>query len=387
MAQVSGHCDEKFQAVQKLLQTFLETGDELGASLTVNLDGQNVIDLWGGHTDESKTQPWQHNTIVILNSTTKAVTALAALILIDRGLLDPYAKVSQYWPEFAANGKEDIEVRHILSHTSGLTGWDEKVSLDDLRDFEESVAKLAKQAPWWTPGTASGYHALTYGFLVGKLVRQTTGKTLKQFIAEEIAGPLNADFQLGAEEKDWPRIAKLVSARATGPPPSAKVGRLAGKVFANPRMVNGFSETPEWRKAEIGSGNGHGNANGLARILSAVSLGGVVDGRRILSPETIDLIFKEQANGEDLVTGETLRFGIGYGLTGKNTSLQWLPEGRICLWGGYGGSIIIMDLDRRLTISYAMNKLSNVGLGSERTKAYVKAVYSALGVDLDGNGT
>jgi CubicO group peptidase (beta-lactamase class C family) len=384
MAQVSGHCDERFQTVQKLFQDFLESGDELGASITINLDGQNVVDIWGGFTDESKTQPWQRDTIVVVNSTTKALTALAALILIDRGLLDPYSKVSQYWPEFATNGKEDIEVRHILSHTSGVAGWDEKVTIDDVRDFEESAAKLAKQAPWWTPGTASGYHAFTYGFLVGKLVRLTTGKTLTQFVAEEIAGPLNADFQIGAVEKDWPRIAKLVSARASGPP-SAEVGRLAAKVFGNPPMTGGFSETPQWRKAEIGSGNGHGNAKGIARILSAISLGGVVDGKKVLSPETIDLIFKEQSNGEDLVTGDTLRFGIGYGLTGRNTYLSWLPEGRICLWGGYGGSIIIMDLDRRLTISYAMNKLSNVGIGSERTKAYVKAVYLALGVDLGGN--
>ncbi|KAM3078080.1 hypothetical protein ACMFMG_002617 [Clarireedia jacksonii] len=379
MAQVSGHCDEKFQAVQKLFQKFLEDGDELGASITVNLDGQNVVDIWGGYTDESKTQLWQRDTIVLVMSTTKAITALAALVLIDRGLLNPYSKVSQYWPEFAANGKGDIEVRHILSHTSGVAGWDERVTHDDLRNFEESAAKLAKQAPWWTPGTASGYHSVTYGFLVGKLVRQTTGKTLTQFVAEEIAGPLNADFQIGAAEKDWPRIAKLVFPKTAGPP-SVKVGRLAAKVFANPPMVAGFAETPEWRKAEIGSGNGHGNANGVARILSAISLGGVVNGRKLLSPETIDLIFKEQSNGEDLVTGETFRFGIGYGLTGKNTNLHWLPEGHICLWGGYGGSIIIMDLDRRLTIS-------NVGIGSERTKAYVKAVYSALGVDLDGNGS
>jgi len=376
MAQVQGYCDARFKDVQQLLQDFITSGEEVGASIAVNINGGNVVDIWGEYADEDQCHPWEKDTVVNLFSTTKTVTALAALMLIDRGQLDIDANVSQYWPEFAANGKQDVKVRHVLSHRSGLSGWEETMTLDSICDSEKAASMLAGQAPWWTPGTASGYHSFTWGFLIGELVRRITGKTLKQFINEEIAAPLGAEFQLGVLEKDLPRLADIIPFTPGEEVPKLEPDSVAAKTFANP---------PADPKMANSAANGHGNARSVARILSAITLGGEVDGIRLLSSKTVDLIFQEQGHGVDLVVGIPLLFGVGYGITGDGETFvdDWIPRGRVCYWGGWGGwggSIVIMDLDRKVTIAYAMNKMENVGLGSTRTKMYVKAIYQALDV-------
>lgn len=209
--------------------------------------------------------------------------------------------------------------------------------MEDVCDPVKSTPPMAKQKPWWEPGTQSGYHALNQGHLAGELIRRVTGKSLKQFIAEEVAGPLGADFQLGAAEKDWPRISTLIAP----PPLTSQVGAAAAdaesvamKALTDPSPSVPFAFTPEWRAGEVGAANGHSNARALAKILSTVTLGGEVDGVKLLSPSTIDLIFKEQTNGWDLVLGKPLRFGIGYGLPLKET-IPWMPDGRVCFWGGW----------------------------------------------------
>jgi CubicO group peptidase (beta-lactamase class C family) len=300
-------------------------------------------------------------------------------MLVDRGLLDVDENVSKYWPEFGVNGKEDIKVRHFLSHTSGISGWDDQMTIEDIYDFEKSTAKLAQQSPWWTPGTASGYQVITMGHLLGELVRRTAGKTLKQFVAEDIAGPLNADFQIGALEMDWRRIAMVVPPPGPTDLPMFEPNSIPAKSLTNPVVDANFANTSTWRQAEIGSANGHGNANAIARICSTITLGGKVDGIH-LSQKTIDLIFKEQARGNDLVLGVPIRFGIGFGLVGDGDTFvdDWMPSGRVCFWGGWGGSFVIMDLDRHVTMSYTMNKMSTAALGSDLGKAYVRTTYAAL---------
>jgi CubicO group peptidase (beta-lactamase class C family) len=379
------YIDPRFSEVQNLLKDFVDSGEELGASIAVNFDGKTVVDIWGGYKTQDKSEPWTQDTIVNVFSTTKTICALVALILVDRGLLDINEKVCKYWPKFAANGKEDIEVRHILSHTSGLSGWEIPMTLDDLCGFEATAAKLADQGPWWDPGSASGYHSWTYGFLIGKLVRLTTGKSLKEFVVQEVAGPLGVDFEIGCSEQNWSRISPLVfpappegQKDTTPAPPAVDESSIPAKTFGNPALDPSFINTHKWREAELGSANGHGSALSVATILSSISLGGLVKGVCLLSQKTIDLIFQEQSKGIDLVTGMNVQFGVGFALAGRNTDLDWLPNGRVCTWGGYGGSIGIMDLDRRLTISYTMNKLDDVGVGSARTKAYVKAIYNAI---------
>ena len=318
------------------------------------------------------------DTITNVWSSTKTVTSLAALMLVDRGELDVDAPVAKYWPEFAANGKQDVLVRHLLSHASGVSGLDQPAVVADLYDWEQATSRMAAQAPWWEPGTASGYHALNFGHLVGEVVRRISGQTLKQFVAEEIAGPLGADFQIGAAESDWGRIANVVP-----PPPlpfdlaALGLDSPAVKTLTGPPVAAEEANTPGWRRADIGAANGHGNARSVARVMSVVARGGEVGGVRLLSPETTELIFREQLNGIDVVLGIPLRFGIGYGLPRPDV-LPYIPDEKICFWGGWGGSMIIMDVGRRMTISYMMNKMGSGIVGSERSAEYGKAIYDAV---------
>lgn len=380
MTSVKGFCDARFGKLKQLITDFLSSGDEVGMSLTVNIDGQNLVDIWAGRVEKGEeAQDWQRDTIVNIFSSGKTIASFAVLLLIDRGLVDPDASVANYWPEFAQNGKQNILVRHIISHTSGLSGWNSERTLESLYDWKDAVQELETQAPWWEPGTASGYHSLTMGFLVGELVRRVTGKTYKQFVEEEISSPLGADFQIGVRDEDITRVSDVIAPPPPlESPPQLEPGSIAARTMSNPPFDLSSVNTKEWRQADLGAANAHSNSAGLARILSVLSLGGRVDGRQILSSKTIDLIFQEQANGMDQVVGMPLRFGMGYGITGGVSALDWLPVGRCCFWGGLGGSMVICDLDRRLTITYAMKKLGPVGLGGERAETYVKAIYSAM---------
>jgi CubicO group peptidase (beta-lactamase class C family) len=373
--EVHGSCTEQFEPVREALREQLALGEELGASVYVDLDGEPALDVWGGHRDPGRTLPWQHDTITNVWSSTKTVTSLATLMLVDRGLIDVHAPVAEYWPEFAAGGKQGVLVRHLLAHTSGVSGWEQPVTVEDIYDWDTSCARLAAQAPWWEPGSASGYHALSMGHLLGEVIRRVTGKTLRQFVAEEIAGPLGADFQIGAREQDRSRIADVVA-----PPPLPfdlaaldPAGPMV-KTLTGPAPDATVANSAGWRGADIGGANGHGNARSVARLLSAIALDGEVDGVRLLSPKTIDLIFEEQANGVDLVLGQPLRWGIGFALP-RRDSLPYIPEGRVCFWGGWGGSMIVMDLDRRMTVAYMMNRMGAGTIGSARSEIYVRAVY------------
>ncbi len=379
MAEVSGTYDARFEPVRAALAEQLDSGNDLGASIHVDVDGQAVVDIWGGWRDAEHASPWTEDTITNVWSTTKTVTNLAALMLADRGLLDPFAPVARYWPEFAENGKERIEVRHLMSHTSGVSGWEAPFVIEDMYDWELSTSRLAAQKPWWEPGTASGYHANNQGHLLGELVRRVTGQPLKAFVASEIAGPLGADFQIGAAQADWGRIAPVVP-----PPPlpfdleSLDPDSPVFKTFTGPAADASAANTPAWRQADMGALNGHANARSVARILRVLALGGTANGVRLLSPDTIGLIFTEQSHGIDLVLGVPIRFGIGYALP-ETQSVPYVPQGRACYWGGWGGSVILADTDSRTTISYMMNKMGPGIIGSDRSEVYVRTILDCLG--------
>jgi CubicO group peptidase (beta-lactamase class C family) len=376
---VHGHADARFDKVAEALGEELAGGAELGAAIAVDIDGESVLDVWGGYADAAKTVPWGKDTIVNVWSSTKTVTSLAALVLADRGLLDLDAPVAQYWPEFAANGKQDVRVRHLLSHTSGVAGWQEPMTIDDLFDWEKATSRLAAQAPWWKPGTASGYQALNFGFLVGELVRRTAGTTLKDFVRDEIARPLDADFQIGAEFNDAGRIAELI------PPPPLDIPFDAlpednpmRKTLTNPAPEATIAHTAQWRKADLGAVNGHANARSLARMLSPISLGGKANGVELLSATTIERIFDVQSHGPDLVLLAPLKMGIGYGLSTPQV-IPFLPaDETVCFWGGWGGSMVLINPGRRTTATYVMNKMGQGTLGNERTARYAKLIYEAL---------
>jgi CubicO group peptidase (beta-lactamase class C family) len=377
MAEVHGTCDDRFAGVRDALATQLD-GEELGASIAVDVDGETVVDLWGGYRDEARTTPWTQDTIVNVWSTTKTITNLAMLTLVEKGQLDVHAPVADYWPEFHARGKEDVRVRHLMSHTSGVAGWDPPFTVEDMYDWELSTSRLAAQAPWWEPGTASGYHANNQGHLLGEVLRRIDGRPLKQYVAEELAGPLGADFQIGARPADEGRIAPVV------PPPPLPIdlstldpASPVFRCFTGPVADAAKANTPEWRAADMGALNGHSNARGVLDLMRVVSLFGEAGGVRLLSDKTLDLIFDVQADGIDLVLGVPFRFGIGFGLS-PSAAVPYLPEGRVCFWGGWGGSMIVMDLDRRVTTSYMMNRMAPGIVGSPRAEAYLDAVYAAL---------
>ncbi|HTM83747.1 MAG TPA: serine hydrolase domain-containing protein [Mycobacterium sp.] len=375
---IHGHCDVRFHAIRDALAQSIAGGEETGASIAVDIDGELVVDIWGGHTDAARTTAWSEDTIVNAWSSTKTVTALAGLMLIDRGLVSADAPVVTYWPEFAANGKQNIEFRHLLTHTSGLSGWEQPFPTEDIYDWDKSTAALAGQAPWWEPGTASGYHALTYGHLIGEVLRRVTGKTLKEFVADEIAGPLGADFQIGARPQDDHRIAEIIPADEPLDLPFDQLSEPALKTFMGAPLPD-IANTAGWRAADIGAANGHGNARALARILSAISLGGTVNGVQLLRPETIERIFEVQCDGPDVVLlGHPLRWGLGFGLP-QHETFPYIPDEKICFWGGWGGSWETINPDRRATFAYVMNKMGPGIEGSARTARYATLFYQALG--------
>lgn len=356
----------RFESVRALVQESLEVGDEVGVSLCAILDGDVVVDLWGGVADEQTGSPWQRDTIVNTFSITKTMVALVALVLIDRGELDPDAPVARYWPEFAAAGKADVLVRHLLGHTSGLAGWQTRVTVDDVCDVQRTTDLLASQEPWWCPGDGSGYHAMTFGHLIGEIVRRITGTSLGRFFATELADPLGADYFIGTPAEADPRVARLV------PPPvsSADWSRVPPdsvmrKALLNPVVDVSKMATRQWRAAELGAMNGHGNARSVARIQSLVS-------HQKLST---DRIFEVQSDSVDRVLAVGLRFGLGYALPGREIPL---PGERVCWWSGYGGSLVINDLDRRLTIAFVMNKMAAGLMSLARATRYVNAIYSEV---------
>ncbi|TGO06836.1 hypothetical protein BTUL_0457g00010 [Botrytis tulipae] len=282
---IHGYADPKSTELLEVFQDYLKTGEELGASIVVNMDGENVVDVWGGFRTQDKTENWEHDTIFSFFSTKKTICALALIILIDRGILNISDKCYK-----ARKTRTMMEAR--------ISIW---LSCVDLRVSRRPI------------------------------VRKTTGKTLKDLVANEIAGALGVDFEIGASAKNCHRISPLVFPASKASLAQTDTSSISAKTFVNPPLDPSVVDSPDWREAEFGSGNGYGNVLSIATILSCISLGGEANGVRLLLNETIDLIFQEQSKEIDLVTGQNLRFGIGFGLSGNDTELKWLPEGRVCM--------------------------------------------------------
>ncbi|KAL2823800.1 beta-lactamase/transpeptidase-like protein [Aspergillus cavernicola] len=392
MTTVQGHCDPRFSALRDIFSQHLSSGNELGASICVSINGTPVIDLWGGHANPARTQPWGKDTIAPVWSISKTISALAVLLLIDRGLLHPDDPVAKHWPAFNTPDKRGVLVRHCLSHSSALPSWDPPISAEELFDTPLATEKLISQKPWWEPGTASGYHLISQGLLLGGIVERVSGKSLPEFIRDELALPRTADFHLGIQdETEWARIAEMVVPPPISPADSLKSAGGGGGASIAMRAMMGcplkaeYTLTPEFRRSGIGSIGGFSNARGFNRILNILTLGGEVDGKRFLDRATVDLIFQTQSEGRDLVLGSRLKIGMGFGLV--NGSLDWMPaSGKVCFWGGWGGSMAVMDLDRKVTFTYAMNRMENGTLGNQRAQDYFKAVYAVLEAEAGAEG-
>lgn len=372
---VQGLTHDRYEDVRAVFEGNLASGEDLGASFCAVVHGQPVVDLWGGWADPARTRAWEKDTLVNVYSTTKTMAALTALLLADRGELDFDAPVAKYWPEFAANGKAGVKVSHLMSHSSGLSGWKEPITLDDVYDWEKSTSLLAAQAPYWEPGTASGYHALTQGHLVGEVVRRIAGKSLGTVFREEIAQPLGADFHIGLPASEDGRVAELIP-----PPPGQAIGDGAGSeliknMATNPPIDVHATRTRPWRGAEIPAAGGTGNARSVAMVQSVLSNGGVGgNGKRILSEAGCRKALEVQIEGTDLILGIPVRFGLGFGLGGGAVPL---PNPNCLYWGGYGGSLVINDLDAGTTFAYAMNKMAGTTTGDMRAFGLCMAMWGA----------
>ncbi|NHJ22771.1 MAG: class A beta-lactamase-related serine hydrolase, partial [Candidatus Lokiarchaeota archaeon] len=372
--EVKGYCDERFVSAKRAFEKNFALGLEVGASFAVLLNGESVVDLWGGFSDPAKTKPWERDTIVNVFSTTKVIAALCLHILVDRGLIDVEAPVCEYWPEFAEANKENVLVKHLLSHSAGLPGFDQEIPIEALYEWDRIIKLLEKQKSWWNPGSKIGYHMITFGYLVGELVRRITGKSLGEFFRDEISVPLNIDFHIGLPESLDSRTAMIIPPQKVFAKWQIFLVKLLFKkttrVYFNPNLENVDFNSRAWRNAEIPASNGHGNARSIAQVGSILACGGYYNKKRVLSESTVEKAIKPQICGRDVIMlYRPAKFGLGLGLLDGKFFLGPRSFG----WGGAGGSLCVMDLEKRLSIGYAMNKMHMKG-EDPRTEPIFKAV-------------
>jgi len=385
MAEIHGTVAPGFDAVRTAFENNFETQGDVGASVAITVGGEFVVDLWGGTAtfdgpDDDAGVPgverdWQEDTIINVWSTTKTMAALSTLILADRGKLDLYEPIATYWPEFAAGGKEAVATRHVLSHTAGLSGWDEPLQVTDLLDHDKLVGLHAAQAPWWEPGSQSGYHAISQGYLLGEIVKRVDGRSLGTFFADEVAGPLGADFHIGTPESCDPRVARVIPPSTGLEAPDDDPTSIAMRTLTNPAVGAEFSWRKDWRRAEIPAAGGHGNARSVALCHTPTACGGTARGVTLLSDEGVARIFDVQYEGPDLILPLPLKMGMGFGLPGE---MLPVPNPRTCFWGGWGGSLAIIDVDAQMSFSYVMNKMGEGTTGDLRGAGLLLAGYGAL---------
>ena len=385
--------------MKEVFQAKLDSGDEVGAAIAFTLNGESVVDLWGGHTAADRVREWDRDTIVNTYSTTKGMTALCAHRLIEKGLIDLDETVATYWPEFAQAGKQDVPVRWLLTHQVGLPAIRKVLPPETLYDWDAMCAALAETEPWWEPGKQHGYHPMTFGFLVGEVIRRVANKSVGTMFREEIAEPLGADFHIGLGAEHHHRVSPLIgsliqtssSSRQENAKPAPKTKgpmgdfmrdmadptTMVGAAFNNPKVPAGAHNSPEWREAEIPAANGHGNARALARIYGALARGGEIEGVRLLEPESITRARTEQVSGPDTTLGQMpMRYGLGYML--RSNFMPFSPSENAFGHPGAGGSIGVADPDNRVGFGYVMNKMQMGLVGGPTGFAVLKTFYEAL---------
>jgi len=388
MTEIQGRVHPKFARVRDAFAKEFADGNEVGASLCLTLEDETVVDLWAGFRDANKSEPWQRDTLANVYSTTKGITALAAHRLVDEGLLELDAPVARYWPEFAQNGKAKLPVRYLLSHQAGLCAIAKPLAPETIYDWDAMTALLAEQKPWWEPGRAHGYHALTFGWLVGELVRRIRGKKIGDVVREEIARPLGVEFEIGFGPELDARVAPLLQG-PVHPPQPGQAGMdlltqiqqnpdgMLARTFGNPPLLAVSPNSRAWRAAELAAANGHSNAFSLARIYAALANGGATSGVRLLSGAGIERARSEQARGPDQVLPLETRYGLGFFLPTEAEPLG--PNPRVFGHGGAGGSYSMADPEHRLSLGYVMNLMhTGVWLVDPRPRRLLAAAYACL---------
>jgi CubicO group peptidase (beta-lactamase class C family) len=377
---VDGTCDRRFAAVREEFVTNFEQRGDVGAAVAISLGGRTVVDLWGGWADRARREPWQRDTLVNVFSVTKGVTAVSILRLVERGLIELDAPVARYWPEFAAGGKDTVSVRHVLSHRAGLPALRDPLPDGIMLDWGAMTAVLAREAPWWTPGTAHGSHVNTFGFLVGELVRRVTGMTLGALLRSEVAGPLGAEVHIGLPAREHGRVAEFLWPSDGIPPVRADLAGdalMRWNTYWNPPGLSGagWVNTSAWRTAELPSTNGHATARGIARVYAALARAGSIDGVHVLDPAVLRAAVVEASAGVDRVLQRPSRFGLGFQLTQPERPLG--PNPGAFGHFGSGGSLGFCDPEAGVAFGYVMNDLGP-RWQNPRNRALMDALYACL---------
>ena len=376
--EIHGTCKPGFEPVRDAFAANFAERDEIGASVAVVYGGQPVVELWAGWADPARTRPWQPDTLTNVWSTTKAMTSLCAHLLMDRGELDADAPVARYWPEFAASGKGEIPVRWIMAHQSGLTGLAAPVTVADYYDWEKITELLAAQAPLFPPGTTSGYQAITFGYLIGEVIRRIAAQSVGRFFATEIAGPLDADFHIGLPEPELGRCSELLGVRPTENEQAALAQAYANASAAamaallNPSLTGDEANADDWRMAEIPAANGHGTALALATVFGAVTDGS----ERLISARTVEAARTGNGVHTDLVLGFPIEFGLGFGLS--STEHHFGPNPAAFGHDGFGGSAVGGDPEAGVAFAYVMNRMGMNLVDDPRKMAIIDGVYRSL---------
>jgi len=381
---VHGLVEPGYGAVADAMVRSFERSGEVGAACCVYRDGSPVVDIHAGLADPSTARPWTRDTLALVFSCTKGVTAICANVLVERGELDPDAPVARYWPEFAANGKEGVLVRHVLSHAAGLPVIEGDFTLDEALAWDPVVEQLARQRPRWAPGTRAGYHVRSFGWLTGEIVRRVTGRTLGRFVADELAGPLGLELWIGLPESEEPRVARMIPPREPEDPDVRALmdellapGTLMGDALSGPSGLFHYDEM--WNRralhaSELPSSNGITTARSLARLYAATVTD--VDGTRVLAPDTVARARAVEADGPDAVLAFPMRYGLGFAL---GPSLP--PACGPAAFGhpGAGGSLGCADPDARIGFAYVMNAMVVGAPVDPRANRLVRATYDSLG--------
>ena len=384
-AKIQGECDARFSAVRETFAENFARYRDVGAAVAVTIDGRPVIDLWGGITNKETKAPWERNTLVTVYSTTKGMTAICAHRLVEQGLLDLDAPAARYWPEFAQAGKADVPVHMLLSHRVGLPTVADKLPDGAVFEWDTMTQALARQQPFWEPGTRHGYHGLTYGWLVGEVVRRISGKSLGAFFRDEVAVPLGLDFHIGLDAAHDGRVATMYSP-ITSPETArqmeerqAVVVKTMSPELAQARgniSIQGQHNSEAWRRSEIPAANGHSDARSLARVYGALSGNGSLDGTQALSVDSINKATVEQAIGQDTMLPNKTRFGLGFWLCLDG---NMGPNERSFGHPGAGGSIGFADPVLGIGFGYVMNQMKAGLTESETTgRRLIEALYSSL---------
>ncbi|MGZ3404134.1 MAG: serine hydrolase domain-containing protein [Phenylobacterium sp.] len=356
---------------------FRRTGDyqEVGAALCVYRGEEKIVDIWGGHEDVARTRPWTADTLVNVWSTTKLAAAVTVARCVDLGLITYEQPVASVWPEFAQVGKAGVTIAQVMSHQAGLPGFALPTTLDDFYDWDLVCRRLAAQAPVFEPGTANSYHAVTYGFLAGEIVRRASGKTLGALFGEEIAGPLGADFHIGLPVSQEGRVAELLPPKNPPDMSGMDLPVPAQMALVNPAQDPTRPNTRTWRSAELPALNGQASARGVARLSAAVANGGTLDGVRILSEATVAAMSVLAADRTDLMLGFNPQWGMG---VAHNLIGVFGPNPRTIGHSGWGGSFGAADPDGRIAIGYVLNQMGSELVGDPRGKGLADAVYASL---------